>query len=203
MQLRLDRLPARTESGDLVVVIEAPRGSGVKLKFEPALGAITLGRPLPLGVHYPFDWGFVPSTCAADGDPLDAMVLHDVPTHPGVVIPCAAIGVVKVSQKSRKGGRERNDRILAVPTTAPRFEGLRDARSLPERTRDELAEFFVTAVHFADKAIEILGWGGPNEAERTIEEAIAAAARSLTRDRADEAPSRRSSRAQGAKRRSS
>ncbi len=175
---RLDRLPPRTRDGRLLVVVEAPRGSQVKLKFEPDLGAITIGRPLPLGVHYPFDWGFVPSTCAPDGDPLDAMVLNDVPTHPGIVIPCAPIGLVKVSQRKRSGrGRERNDRVLAVPLDAPRFDDLRDARQLPARTRAEIERFFLTAVYFAKKEAQILGWTGPREAERAIAKAIREAER--------------------------
>jgi inorganic pyrophosphatase len=172
----LDALPARSESGDVHVVVEAPRGSAVKLKYEPALGAITLGRPLPLGVHYPFDWGFVPSTLAPDGDPLDAMVLHDVPSHPGIVIPCAVIGVVEVSQRKDSGrGRERNDRILAVPALAPRFEELRDARKLPARTRREIEQFFLTAVFFTPKQAKIVGFGGPAAAKKLVDRSIAAA----------------------------
>ena len=55
-----------------------------------------MSRPLPAGVTFPFDWGFVPSTEASDGDPLDALLLWDVPSFPGVVVPCRAIGVLQV-----------------------------------------------------------------------------------------------------------
>ena len=41
------------------VVVESPRGSGVKLKYSPDLWATSISRPLVLGITYPCDWGFV------------------------------------------------------------------------------------------------------------------------------------------------
>lgn len=169
--MKLDRLPPRDKKGNLHVVVESPRGSRVKLAYDPELGCVTLSRPLPLGVVYPFDWGFVPGTRAADGDPVDALVLLDVPTFPGVVIACEPIGVLQVEQNKKSGsGRERNDRLLVVPVKAPRFDGLRDARELPDRAREEIEAFFRTAVLFEDKDLTLLGWGGPDEAERLVDE---------------------------------
>jgi inorganic pyrophosphatase len=88
-------LPSYAKDGSLHVVVESPRGSQVKVKYEPELGAFTLSRPLVLGLRYPYDWGFVPGTRADDGDPLDAMLLFDLPTYPGLVIPCRPIGVLE------------------------------------------------------------------------------------------------------------
>ncbi|HEY5677557.1 MAG TPA: inorganic diphosphatase, partial [Myxococcales bacterium] len=98
--MQLHRLPPRDGDGAVRVVVEAPRGCGVKLKYDPRLGAFEYGRVLPLGLTYPYDWGFVPGTRADDGDPLDALVLGDVPSYPGVVIPSRPIGVVQVDQKN-------------------------------------------------------------------------------------------------------
>jgi inorganic pyrophosphatase len=174
--MNLLKLPPRDEDGHLQVVVESPKGSHLKLKYEPELKAFTLGRPLLLGLSYPFDWGFIPGTKAPDGDPLDAMILLDHPTYPGVVVRCVPVGVVKLSQQDKEGGgRERNDRIIATPLSAPRFDDLRDARKLPARTREEIEQFFLSAVVLEQKGEELLGWDGPEAAEALIEKAIAAA----------------------------
>ena len=93
-------LPAFGTRDAIHVVIESPRGSTVKLKYDPNLEAFTLSRPLPEGLAYPYDWGFVPSTRMPDGDPLDAMVVWDRPSFPGVVLACRALGVLAVEQNS-------------------------------------------------------------------------------------------------------
>src|SRR5687767_14010541 len=103
-----------------------------------------MSRPLLRGLTYPFDWGFVPSTRAADGDPLDVMIVHDAPTFPGLVIPCRLIGVLEADQKGERG-RERNDRLFAVPAQARRERELDDVAQLPARLRQELEQFFLAA----------------------------------------------------------
>lgn len=174
MPTDLTRLPLRSEGGAFHVVVESPRDSTVKLKYEPELGAFAVSRPLVHGLRYPFDWGFLPSTKAEDGDPLDALVYWDESTYPGVVLPCRALGVLKVDQKKEKGrGRERNDRLLVVPVTAARAENLGDFRDLSRRERQELEHFFVAAVAFMDKAVRVLGWEGVEAAERLVEKAAA------------------------------
>ncbi len=158
-------LPSRDASGAFRVVVESPRGSRVKLKYDPELAAFTLSRPLVLGVAYPFDWGFVPGTRAPDGDPLDAMVLLDAPTFPGVVIPCRALALLCIEQNAKQGGgRQRNDRVIAAPVKAPRL-----ADEVPPRVRQELEAFFVSATLFEQKDVRIVGWSSAAEAEALVD----------------------------------
>jgi inorganic pyrophosphatase len=160
--LALDRLPTFAEHDVFHVVVESPRGSAVKLKYQSDFGAMSISRPLATGLVYPCDWGFVPSTRAVDGDPVDAAVFWDVATFPGVVIPCRALGLIEVEQNRADGtGRARNDRILALPVAARRESTLQSAMALPQRVRDELEHFFIAATILEGKDPQILGWSGP------------------------------------------
>ncbi len=162
--MNLAAVPAFLNNSTFRVVVEAPRGSSLKLKYDPHLGVMGISRPLPLGLTYPFDWGFVPSTKGDDGDPLDAMLLWDVPSYPGVVVECRAIGVLQVEQNRVNhdaSQRVRNDRVMAIPIEARRERDLTAVSLLPERVRQELEHFAVAATAFEGKDVRIVGWGDP------------------------------------------
>jgi inorganic pyrophosphatase len=161
------KLPTWADKTHIHAVVETPRGSRCKLVFDPELHVFTLAKPLLAGLTYPYDWGFVPSTKAEDGDPLDVLVIHDAGTYPGLVLRCRPIGVLEVRQTA-KGKQERNDRIFAVPDRSP-FEGdLQDVRHLPARAVEELEKFFQATDALEDKNLEFLGWHGPKRAIKTI-----------------------------------
>src|SRR5215831_10480806 len=111
----LHKLPVHDKKGHVYVVVETPRGSAAKLEFDPDLQVFTLSKSLILGLTYPYDWGFIPSTRSEDGDPLDALILHDVP-----VLRCKIIGVLEVLQMQKGKHKLRNDRLIAVPKDSHR-----------------------------------------------------------------------------------
>jgi inorganic pyrophosphatase len=173
--MNLAAIPTFASDDVFHVIVEAPRGSTLKLKYEPRWEAMSVSRPLPAGVTFPFDWGFVPSTKASDGDPLDALLLWDVPSFPGVVIPCRAIGVLQVDQNRRKDDRSeriRNDRVLAIPVDARREHGLTDVTSLPARLRQELETFTIAATTLEGKDVRIVGWGNAIVALQLVRDSI-------------------------------
>lgn len=161
------KLPTWDDDGHIHAVVETPRGSTCKLDFDPDLGVFTLAKPLMAGLSYPFDWGFIPSTSAPDGDPLDVLIIHDARTYPGVVLKCRPVGVLEVEQTSGST-IERNDRIFAVPDRSPLETDLKDIRNLASRARKELEEFFRATNALENKDLKFLGWRGPTRAAKTI-----------------------------------
>src|ERR1700756_1651142 len=146
----LTKLPSWADDKNIFAVVETPRGSSCKLDFDSKLGVFALAKPLMAGLTYPYDWGFIPSTKAEDGDPLDVLVIHDAQTYPGVVLRCRPIGVLEVEQQS-KGKKERNDRVFAVPDRSPLETDLQDIRHLRARAREDLEQFFVATNALEDK----------------------------------------------------
>lgn len=169
----LHDLPLRDESGRVRVVVEVPRGSGVKLKYDDRLGLFVWSRALCLGIRYPYDFGFLPQTLAGDGDALDAVVFAEETSYPGVVVPARAIGALRVEQQRRGHAVKRNDRVLVVPASAHRRKQLDDIGAVPQRVLDELEAFFAASLALTGKSVRFCGWADAAEATRLIDDAHA------------------------------
>jgi inorganic pyrophosphatase len=133
----------------------------------PKWEAMGVSRPLPAGLTFPFDWGFVPSTCNVDGDPLDACVIWDVTSFPGIVVACRALGVLNVEQNKEnfdRSQRIRNDRVVAVPIEGRRERTLQTFVDIPERVREEWVQFAIAAAVLDGKDPTPLGWGNAEDA---------------------------------------
>jgi inorganic pyrophosphatase len=111
----LTKLPSWADDNSIFAVVETPRGSSCKLDFDPKLGVFAPAKPLMAGLTYPYDWGFIPSTKAEDGDPLDVLILHDAQTYPGVVLRCRPVGILEVEQKA-KARKSETIGCLRCPT---------------------------------------------------------------------------------------
>src|SRR5437763_109763 len=166
----LEKLPTFDADGNVHVVVETPRGARAKLTYDPDLRVFMLSKSLMAGLTYPHDWGFVPSTKADDGDPVDVLVIHEAATFPGLVMKCKVIGVLEILEHDGKQ-KQRNDRVMAVPVNSHAEEGLRDVRQLSKQVRLELEKFFVATAELQSKTLECLGWRGPKRAMRLIKKA--------------------------------
>jgi inorganic pyrophosphatase len=154
------------------VVVETPKGATAKFKIDSNTGVFTYVRALRGRLSYPFDWGFVPSTAAADGDPLDAMVLHDDVSFPGAVIACRAVGILEVEQRE-KGRTFRNDRVIFVPSIETAPDDPRAAQVKLGKVRTKLERFFKAAVEGTGKELSYLGWRGSGPANEAVRKAAA------------------------------
>jgi inorganic pyrophosphatase len=157
-----------TSKGLVRIVVETPRGARAKLAYDPKIGVFEYVRPLPLGMAYPYDWGFIPSTIGDDGDPLDGLIIHDCATAPGVVIKCHLLGSLRVRQIE---GSEviRNDRYVLIPRGEGAEVSSISKHSLPQELREEIEQFFLSAVSSTEKRLEFEGWQEPRAAMAAIE----------------------------------
>jgi inorganic pyrophosphatase len=165
--MNLQSLPPFAEHNTFHVVIESPRGSTLKLKYCPEWEAMGISRPLPAGLVFPFESGFVPSTRSADGDPLDVFVVWDVSSFPGVVLTCRALGVLRVEQNARNfepSVRIRNDRVIALPVESRRENEWQTLDDVPARVRQEWIQFTIAAAALDGKDVASLGWGDSDDA---------------------------------------
>jgi inorganic pyrophosphatase len=146
------------------VTVEIPTGSRNKYEMDHESGRIRLDRMLFTATRYPHDYGFVDNTLGLDGDPLDALVLVQEATFPGVVIKCRAVGMFRMTDEA--GG---DDKVLCVPVGDPRLEHVRDIYHVAEFDRLEIQHFFEVYKELEPgKSVEGASWVGREEAEAEI-----------------------------------
>jgi inorganic pyrophosphatase len=174
---------------DLVqVIIETPKGCRNKYAYDSDQGIFALRKVLPEGMVFPHDFGFLPQTLADDGDPIDVLLLMDVPAFSGCLIPARLIGVMEGEQiedlkgdkkRGKKGGvkKTRNDRLIAVAQATHTFANIQKLADLPEQFRKELEAFFVNYHGLEGKKYNLLGYKGADTAMSLVKKAQKAAAR--------------------------
>jgi inorganic pyrophosphatase len=156
-------------------VIETPRGAPHKLSFDPVTEAFALKRVLPLGMCFPLDFGFVPSTRAEDGAPIDVMVLADSPLPVGCVLDVRVVGAIEAEQtKDRR--RVRNDRLIAAAQASHLYAAIRALGDLPAGMAEQLIAFWTNYNALRGESFQAIGVATPARACALI--AAASGARS-------------------------
>ena len=171
LNVDLESLPIGEDAPEVVnVVVEVPVGSRIKYEYDPELGVTILDRVLPANVRYPADYGFVPSTVSADGEPLDAVVFAYDPVFPGCMVKARVIGALEVDEA---GETEHN--IFAVPVGDPRFDDIQSLDDMTEQNLRDVEQFFVTFKQLeGDEDAEVRGWCGIEEAHEIIRQSTQA-----------------------------
>ena len=161
----------KDDKASVRVVIETPKGCRNKYKFEPELGVFVLSTVLPEGMSFPYDFGFVPSTRADDGDPLDVLLLMDAPAFPGCVIDCRLVGVIE-GEQTEDGETERNDRLIAVANENHEYSNVQNISDINKTLLKDVGEFFVNYHKLRGTKFKVLGTRGPKQARRLLEKAM-------------------------------
>jgi inorganic pyrophosphatase len=155
-----DHAPQRVNA-----VIEIPQGSVHKYEYDEKLQVFRLDRTLYSPVHYPGDYGFIPSTRGLDGDPLDVLVLVDAASFPGCVIEVRPIGLLKMVDQGKN-----DEKILAVVESDPVYREIRDSSEVFPHLLREIEHFFSIYKNLEGKKTEIAGWAGAEAAHKLIRE---------------------------------
>ena len=174
--MRVDALKSgHNPPDDINVIIEVPvGGEPIKYEMDKASGALFVDRFLYTPMRYPGNYGFVPHTLSADGDPIDVLVCNTRAIIPGGVINCRPVGVLVMEDDG--GGDEK---IIAVPSSklTKRYDNVKTYTDLPKITLEQIEHFFA---HYKDlepgKWVKIDHWGHADEARSLIDAAIKRAA---------------------------
>jgi inorganic pyrophosphatase len=169
----VNRLPPFGDDDATVnVVVETSKGSRNKITFDAERGLYELTGVLPVGASFPYDFGFVPSTLADDGDPLDVLLLMDEPAFAGCLVPARLIGVITAEQEE-DGPVQRNDRLLAVAEKSRVHAEVRGIADLGDALLEEIEHFFVSYNEIKGKLFRPTGRKGARAARTIVEEGAA------------------------------
>jgi inorganic pyrophosphatase len=156
---------------DVNVVVEIPvRSEPVKYEVDKDSGALYVDRFLHTAMYYPANYGFIPHTLSGDGDPVDVLVVGQMPVISGAILRSRPVGVLLMEDEAG-----RDEKLLAVPVDQldPFYSQIRSYLDLPDSLTQQIAHFFQ---HYKDlepgKWAKIIRWGGPDEAAALIVEGI-------------------------------
>ena len=170
--MRIDAIPiGKSPPDDVNVIIEVPvGGEPIKYELDKASGTLFVDRFLYTPMRYPGNYGFIPHTLSADGDPIDVLVCNTRAIVPGAVMNCRPVGVLVMEDD---GGGDEKIVAVPVPKITQRYAKVQSYRDLPEITLKQIEHFFS---HYKDlepgKWVKIHHWGDEIEAVRLIREAM-------------------------------
>ncbi|MBR3817029.1 MAG: inorganic diphosphatase [Clostridia bacterium] len=148
-------------------VIEISKNSKMKYELDKQTGMLRLDRVLHTSTHYPANYGFIPRTYALDNDPLDVLVLCSEMIEPMALVECYPIGVISMLDNN-----DPDDKIIAIHTGDPTYNGYTDINQLPKHIFEEMIHFFSVYKMLENKSTVIDEAKGPEEARKIIQESI-------------------------------
>ncbi len=170
--MALNQIPAgRDIPHDFNVVVEIPAEcSSVKYELDKDTGLLTVDRFMPTAMHYPCNYGYVPSTLADDGDPTDVLLITPYTIHPGCLIRCRPIGLLRMTDESGE-----DSKVLAVPIekVCAQYSQIKSLDDIAPIVLESIVHFFE---HYKDlepnKWVKVVGWEDINAAKAEIESGV-------------------------------
>jgi inorganic pyrophosphatase len=164
--MNLLKLPIGAKSPEIVnTIVEIPGGGVNKYEYDKKLHVFRLDRRLYSPVHYPFDYGFIPSTLALDGDPMDVLIMGDEPTFTGCLVAARPIGLLDMLDQD-----VHDEKILAVASSHPRYMEVKEYTDIYPHVLKEIEHFFTIYKDLEGKRVKTVGWRDLKAAQQTITE---------------------------------
>jgi inorganic pyrophosphatase len=145
-------------------IIEIPKGDSNKYEYDEELDVIKLDWVFTADFKMPFDYGYIPQTLGGDGDALDVYVVTDHPLATGTLVACRPIGIIKLLDRG-----EVDDKIIAIPLAHPRFKTIQSLEDFEFDYRGIFEKFFIELSKQKNKALEVKGFYGAQEAIKELE----------------------------------
>ena len=149
-------------------IVEAPAGSRVKVYYDPDSHRFRIGKFLPLGMVFPLDFAFIPSTLAGDGDPFDLLILPEASLPVGSIVTVRILGILEAEQFKANKKPRRNDRVIARLVESRLFAKVEHIDQLGDKFVEELSSFFGTYKRLRGQTYNVLAVGGPDRAADLI-----------------------------------
>lgn len=168
--LPLEKLPHELDRAKFTcqAVVEAPAGSRVKVYYDPESHRFRIGKFLPLGMVFPLDFAFVPSTLAGDGDPFDLLILPEASLPVGSIVKVRILGILEAEQFKPNKRPRRNDRVIARLVESRLFAKVDHIDQLGTTFVEEMSTFFNTYKRLRGQTYNVLRVGGPDRAADLI-----------------------------------
>jgi inorganic pyrophosphatase len=166
------RLPPFDEDDPqtLHAIVDTPKGSRNKFKWHERHGLYKLDGVLAVGAFFPYDFGFVPSTLADDGDPIDVLLLMEEPAFVGCLVP-SRLKCGFFAQQTEAGKTEHNHRLLATAVKSRNYSDVRSLDDLNPNLIHEIEHFFVSYNAAKSKTFEPQGRFGQDVARQLVQSA--------------------------------
>lgn len=170
--MKIENIPA-FEGDHINVIIETPLGSCFKYAYDPVTEVMKVRHQLPIGYFFKFNSGFIPNTCAEDGDPIDVILYSTERCTSGSMVECRVIGALMAKQK-KEGKLVRNDRVFAVPSGIKIYDAIRTIGDIDKRILTQYQNFLVSYEKYRGIAFDVIKWISSAQAFMSIRRSVRA-----------------------------